>query len=178
MIAIIATPILMIVIINVAAFPLRLLTTTIVNAVCYHVLYHVLMYVLQNDFSTVEIYSECTGSHEFLFLAVAFTETRILALFSMALAYETQKNLPKIGDFHKYHESAVINLTTMSVILLSSVCEAVFIILRLNKVQEGLLLVITLRDCLWMYPMIYLLFVPKVCMQVFLITCTPNIKQI
>ena len=45
MIAIIATPILMIVIVNVAAFPLRLLTTTIVNTVCYpHVLYHVLMY--------------------------------------------------------------------------------------------------------------------------------------
>ena len=60
----------------------------------------------------------------------------------MAIAYVTQKNVPKIGDFHKYHESAVINLTTMSAILLSSVCKAVFIILRLNKVRDGILLVV------------------------------------
>ena len=78
------------------------------------------------------------------------------------MAYETQKHLPTFNNYHKYHESAVINLTTIFAVLLSSVCQAVLIILRLNKVQEGILLIVTLRDCLWMYPMIYLLFVPKV----------------
>ena len=114
----------------------------------------------------MEIYSECAGSHEFVFLALAYTENTILALFSMAVAYVTQKNVPKFGDFHKYHESAVINLTTMLAILLSSVCQAVYIILRLNKFKDGLLLAITLHNCLWMYPMIFLLFVPKVCIVV------------
>ena len=86
----------------------------------------------------------------------------MLALFSIVVAYETQKHVPKFNNYHKYNESAVINLTTTLAILLSSVCQAVLIIFRLNNVQEGILLIVTLRDCLWMYPMIYLLFAPKV----------------
>ena len=126
----------MIMIVNVTVFPLRLLTTSTVNAVCclHMLLSCIKCIVLQNDFSTVEISSQCTGSHEFTFLALAYAENKILALFNMAVAYKTKKNLPKISDFHKYHESAVINLTTLSAILLSSVCEVLFIILRANKV--------------------------------------------
>ena len=78
------------------------------------------------------------------------------------MAYQTRKHIPKLKKYRNYHESAVINLTTILAILLSSVCQAVLIILQLNNVQEGILLIVTLRDCLWMYPMIYLLFVPKV----------------
>ena len=120
--------------------------------------------ILQDDFSTEEIYSECSGSHEFIFLALIYAEGGILALFTMVVAYETQRSLPKNSDFdyQKYHESAVINLTTMLAIVMSSICEAVLIILQLNNVKDGVLLVITLLDCLWMYPMICLLFVPKV----------------
>ena len=56
----------------------------------------------------------------------------------------------------------MINLTTILAILLSSICQVVLIMFLLNRIQEGVLLIVTLRDCLWMYPMIYLLFIPKV----------------
>ena len=97
-----------------------------------------------------------------MFTSIAYAENIILAFLGVILAYQTQKHVPKYGNYHKYHESAVINLTTILTILLSSGCQAVLIIFQLNSVQEGVLLVTTLRDCLWMYPMIYLLFAPKV----------------
>ena len=106
---------------------------------------------------------ECSGKHEYIFLSVTWTEYGVLALFSIVLTYEIKKH---IGSYRKHLESAVINLTTILAILLSSACQTVVIILRLNKVQEGTLLVIVLRDCLWMFPMIYLLFIPKVCSYV------------
>jgi len=90
----------------------------------------------------------------------------MLAIFSMLVAYETQKHVPKYTKYHKYHESAVINLTTILAVLLSSVCQVVVVIFHVNEVQEGILLLNTVRDCLWMFPMIYLLFIPKVCTQV------------
>ena len=77
----------------------------------------------------------------------------------MLVAYETQKHLPKYNKLRKYHESAVINLTTILAVLLSTICQAILV---LKDQNEGGLLVITLRDCLWMFPMIYLLFIPKV----------------
>ena len=80
----------------------------------------------------------------------------------MLVAYETQKHVPKYNKLHKYHESAVINLTTILAVLLSTICQAIVIIFHLNNQRDGLLLMITLRDCLWMFPMIYLLFIPKV----------------
>ena len=108
---------------------------------------------------TVEIYEDCSGDHEFVFLGVCYIEYVLLALFSILVTYQTQKN---IGVYHKLLESAVINLTTILAVLLSSICQVVVIIFHLNEQQEGVLLVITLRDCLWMFPMIYLLFIPKV----------------
>ena len=101
--------------------------------------------------------------HELIFSGFAYVEDGILAVFSVLVAYETRKHAPKDAKYRKYHESAVINLTTILAVLLSSVCQAVLIILQLNRVNEGVLLIVTLRDCLWMYPMIYLLFAPKVC---------------
>ena len=100
--------------------------------------------------------------HEFIFSALVYAEEGILALVSILVAYQTQKHSPKQDKYRKYHESAVINLTTIFAILLSSVCQAILIIFQLNNIQEGILLIVTLRDCLWMYPMIYLLFAPKV----------------
>ena len=123
-------------------------------------IHHRMFHFLQDDFSTEELYSECRGDNEFVFLGIYYAENGLIALFSILVAYETQKNL---GNYHKYHESAVINLTTILAVLLSSICQVVVIIFRINQIQEGVLLVITLRDCLWMFPMIYLLFIPKVC---------------
>ena len=107
-----------------------------------------------------------------MFSSLSYAENAILAVVSVLVAFETQRHVPKLQErttssvqvptLYKYHESAVINLTTILTILLSSACQAVLIIFRLNRVQEGVLLVVTLRDCLWMYPMIYLLFIPKV----------------
>ena len=85
-----------------------------------------------------------------------------MALVSVILAFQTQKHSPKQDKYRKYHESAVINLTTIFALLLSSICQVVLIIFWLNNIQEGLLLIVTLRDSVWMYPMIYLLFAPKV----------------
>jgi len=104
------------------------------------------------------MYVDCIGKYEIIFLTFYYTEYGLLALFSVVLAYETKKH---IGDYRKYLESAVINLTTILAVLLSSVCQVVVIVLQ--QTQEGVLLVITLRDSLWMFPMIYLLFIPKVC---------------
>ena len=115
---------------------------------------------------TVEIYEDCSGDHEFIFLGVCYIEYVLLALFSILVAYQTQKN---IGVYYKHLESAVINLTTILAVLLSSICQVVVIILRINQIQEGVLLVITLRDCLWMFPMIYLLFIPKVKMLLYIV---------
>ena len=100
--------------------------------------------------------------HEFVFSALSYAENAILAIVSVLVAYSTQRHIPKHDELNKYHESAVINLTTILAVLLSSVCQAVLIIFRLNRLHEGVLLIITLRDCLWMYPMIYLLFALKV----------------
>lgn len=107
-----------------------------------------------------ELYSECSGDHEYVFLGIYYLENGLLALFSILVAYETQRNIG--GHFRKHHESAVINLTTILAVLLSSICQTVVIIFRISQIQEGVLLVIALRDCLWMFPMIYLLFIPKV----------------
>ncbi|XP_065916322.1 gamma-aminobutyric acid type B receptor subunit 2-like [Dysidea avara] len=144
MVAVIVVPILVVLIVQVAAFPLKLRQHEIVN---------------EDDFMTVEIYEDCSGDHEFVFLGVCYIEYVLLALFSILVTYQTQKN---IGVYHKLLESAVINLTTILAVLLSSICQVVVIIFHLNEQQEGVLLVITLRDCLWMFPMIYLLFIPKV----------------
>ena len=112
--------------------------------------------------SVEEIYLSCEGQNGYIFLAIYHTQRGLLVFLTVLVAYQTQKYIPKIKKYRKYHESAVINLTTIFAVLLSSVCQAVLIIFQLNRVQEGVLLIITLRDCLWMYPMIYLLFVPKV----------------
>jgi len=115
--------------------------------------------LLQGDIVTVEIYADCEGDHEFIFLGICVTEYGLLALFSILVTYQTQKH---IGIYYKHLESAVINLTAIVVVLLSSVCQVIVIILEMNKQQEGELLAITLRDCLWMFAVIYLLFIPKV----------------
>ena len=116
----------------------------------------------QNTYSTKEIYLHCEGKNRYVFLAVRKTYQGLLVFLTILAAYETQKHMPKQKKYQKYHESAVINLTTILAIVLSSICQAVLIILQLNRVQDGILLIIVLRDCLWMYPMIYLLFIPKV----------------
>ncbi|XP_065917534.1 gamma-aminobutyric acid type B receptor subunit 2-like [Dysidea avara] len=146
MVAAMVVPVLLALIVQVATFPLTL---------------HAVRTVNEEDFSTENIYYECRGTHAFVFLAISYAEDGILALLSILVAYETQKHIPKYDKLYKYHESAVINLTTILAVLLSSVCQAVVIMFHLNEQQEGVLLVITVRDCLWMFPMIYLLFIPK-----------------
>ena len=124
-----------------------------------HSLSYSLYTFLQDDFTTLEIYRDCSGHYELIFLAVYYTEYGLLALFSLLVTYQTQKN---IGSHRKHLESAVINLTTILAVLLSSVCQVVVVIFHLQRIQEGVLLVTTLRDSLWMFPIIYLLFIPKV----------------
>jgi len=107
----------------------------------------------------VEVYTDCQGDHDVIFLGLCFTEYGLLVLFSILVAYQTQKH---IGIHHKHLESAVINLSTILAVVLSSFCQIAVFILEMNRQEEGQLLMITLRDCVWMFPMIYLLFIPKV----------------
>ena len=85
----------------------------------------------------------------------------ILGLLNAFIAYQTKKHLPVDEKYRKYHESAVINLTTMMAIILSSFSKLIVIFLQRNN-QDGILLVITLQECFWLCPVIFLLFMPKV----------------
>lgn len=104
----------------------------------------------------------CKGKHQLIFSTIIFIGDVILGLLSLVTAAKTKKHLPADKKYRKYHESAVINLTSIMAIILSSVCEAVIILFQLNDIHNGILLIITLRECLWLYPLSYLLLVPKV----------------
>ena len=104
----------------------------------------------------------CKGKHQLIFSAIIFIGDIVLGLLSLVVAAKTKKYLPEDKKYRKYHESAVINLTSIMAIILSSVCEAVIVLFQLNNIHNGVLLIITLRECLWLYPLSYLLFVPKV----------------
>ena len=81
--------------------------------------------MIQDDATVKKIYAECSGDHEFVFLAINFTIHAILALFSVLVAFVTQRHIPKVGNYHKYHESAVINLTSILAIIVSSMFQAI-----------------------------------------------------
>ena len=104
----------------------------------------------------------CQGRYHLAFDTVLIIIRMILGIFSLKVAFETKKHLPTEKKYRKYHESAVINLSTIVAIVPSSICEIIVLVFELNNIQTGLLLIITLRECVWMYPMSYLLFVPKV----------------
>ena len=108
---------------------------------------------------TVKIFTDCRGDYELIFLGVRYIEYGVLALFCVLVTYQTQKN---IGVHHKHLESSVINLTTILAVLLSSVCQIILFSFHSKQQQEGVLLMVTLRNSLWMFPIIYLLFIPKV----------------
>ena len=104
----------------------------------------------------------CQGKYDLIFTTVLILIRTILGIFSLIIAFETKKHLPTEKKYRKYYESAVINLSTIVAIIPSSICEVVVLFAQLQNKQTGLLLIIVLRECLWMYPMSYLLFVPKV----------------
>ena len=97
-----------------------------------------------------------------IFNAVLFIGDTLLGLLSAVMAFKTKKHIPADKKYRKYHESAVINLTTMMALILSTICEAIIIVFLSNNIKNGILLIITLRECFWLYPVIFLLFSPKV----------------
>ena len=104
----------------------------------------------------------CEGEYYLIFDGVLFAGDIVLAVLSLIMAFKTKKHLPADEKYRKYHESAVVNLTSMTAIFLSSVSKAVIILFQQNHIYSGILLIITLRECLWLYPVSFLLFVPKV----------------
>ena len=104
----------------------------------------------------------CEGEHYLIFDGVIFTGDIVLAVLSLVMAFKTKKHLPTDKKYQKYHESAVVNLTSITAISLSTVSKAVVILFQQNHIHNGILLIITLRECLWLYPVSFLLFVPKV----------------
>ena len=97
-----------------------------------------------------------------MFDAVLFTYDIILGVLNAFIASQTKKYLPLDKKYRRYHESAVINLTTMMAIILSSICRVFLIVLQTSNVQDGILLLVALREYFWLYPAIFLLFMPKV----------------
>ena len=97
-----------------------------------------------------------------MFEAVLLTYDTILAVLNAFIAFQTKKHLPLDKKYQRYHESAVINLTTMMAIILSSICKVFAIVLQTSNVQDGILLLVTLQEYFWLYPTIFLLFMPKV----------------
>ena len=119
------------------------------------------MYV-QDNLAQEEITYICKAKHHLIFDLVLIVIRTVLGIFSLTITFQIKKYLPTERRYRKYHESAVINLSTIMVIIPLSICELIVFLFQLNNIQTGLLLIITLRECLWMYPMSYLLFVPKV----------------
>ena len=97
-----------------------------------------------------------------IFDAVLFTGDITLGLMSAVLSYKTKKHLPADRKYRKYHETAVVNLTTIMSLFLSTSCEAVVIAFLSSDMHNGILLIITLRECFWLYPVVFVLFAPKV----------------
>ena len=118
--------------------------------------------IMQDDPAQQKIFFTCEGKHYLIFEALLFIGEIILGLLNALVAFQTKKHLPADKKYRKYHESAVINLTTMMAIFLSSICEVIIILFQKNNYKDGILLLIILRECFWLYPIIFLLFIPKV----------------
>ena len=91
----------------------------------------------------------------------------ILLCTGVFLAYQTKKYFPKDRKYEKYHKSAAMKLITMLAILPSTLCEVIVIILEVNSAQVDLL-VMALREWLWLYPITFLLFAPKVSLYTYM----------
>lgn len=117
---------------------------------------------LQDNLGQEKIFYSCKGEYYLIFNTVLFLDNITLGLVSIKLAFDIKKRLNMDQEYSQYNESAVINLTTIIAIILSTICEAVLILFQLNNIHSGILLIIALRECLWLYPMSFLLFVPKV----------------
>lgn len=118
-----------------------------------------------------KIYYLCEGEHYLIFEIVLFTGKILLALLSTVMAFKTKRHVPADKTYRKFYESAVINVSTMLVFFLSTICEVIIILFLLNNIQNGLLLIITLRECFWLYPVIFILFTPKVRIIIISYTC-------
>lgn len=109
-----------------------------------------------------KIFFRCEGEHYLIFDIVLLVGDIILGLLNAFIAFQTKRHLPADKTYRKYHESAVINLTTMMAIILSSISKIIVTMLQAMQYQDGILLLITLHVCFWSYPAIFLLFIPKV----------------
>ena len=108
------------------------------------------------------MFFSCEGEHYLIFDVVLLIYDIFLGLLNAFVAYQTKRHLPMDKKYRRYHESAVINLATMMAIILSSSSKLVAIFFQRNNNHDGILLLITLRECFWLYPVIFLLFMPKV----------------
>ena len=109
----------------------------------------------------MKVHFTCRGSHQYVFDSVLLFGRNILLYSSIFLAYQAKMYFPEDRKYEKYHKFAVIKLITMLAILPSSLCEVIVIILEVNNAQVALL-VMALREWLWLYPITFLLFAPKV----------------
>ena len=158
---IITTPALVVLIIQASTYPITLHSQTTINKVLVKP-YFTNLVQSQDNLAEEEITYICKAKYHLVFDLVLILIRTILGIFSLTIAFQIKKHLPTEKKYRKYNESAVINLSTIMVIIPLTICELIVFLFHLNNMQTGLLLIITLRECLWMYPMSYLLFIPKV----------------
>ena len=120
------------------------------------------MFIIQNNLAKQKLFLMCEGKYHLIFDAVLFTGDIILALLSLIMAFKTKKHLPADEKYREYHESAVVNLTSMTTIFLSTASKIVIILFQKNHIYNGILLITALHECVWLYPVSFLLFMPKV----------------
>ena len=177
---VLVAPTLLVLIIQIAIFPITLQSYTQTSTVNFIIC---IVYFLSNKLYTVptnskmillyhlcvqdnlgqeKVFFTCEGKYYLIFDRALFTGDIILASLSLVLAYKTKKHLPADKKYRKYHESAVINLTATVGIFLSSISKAIILLFQMNHIHNGILLLVTLRECLWLYPVSFLLFTPKV----------------
>ena len=120
------------------------------------------MFIIQNNLANQKIHFICEGKYDLIFDAILFTGDIILVLLSLIMAFKTKKHLPADEKYREYHESAVVNLTSMTTIFLSTASKIVIILFQKNHIYNGILLITALHECVWLYPVSFLLFIPKV----------------
>ena len=120
------------------------------------------MFIIQYNLAKQKVSLRCEGKYYLIFDAVLFTGDITLALLSLIMAFKTKKHVPADEKYREYNESAVVNLTSITTIFLSSAFKIVIILFQKNHIYNGILLITALHECVWLYPVSFLLFIPKV----------------
>ena len=100
-----------------------------------------------------------------LFLGVLLIGYVMLLLFGMFMAYQIKQNIKSF--YHKYNDSPIVNISSVLALTVSFGSVALLHLLHPTEETIGvLLLIIVLRDGIWMFPMLGFMYLPMVSVPV------------